>query len=103
MQLTPYLGAIYNGVLFTYEDNLVYVRGIMEEGTDHSWTSDTWYFIKVVLDYDSLMMNVWLGNEQIANDIPAIAKETSNTFALATEYGGSGVVYYDDIEIYKND
>ena len=98
----PNLGAIYNGVLFNFEDSLIYVRGITEENTGYSWNRDIWYSVKVVLDYDNLTMNVWLGNEQIASDLEAAPREISNVFALSTEYGAGGIVYYDDIEIYEN-
>lgn len=102
VQVNPNLGEVYNGVLFNYEDNLIYVRGIVPESTGYSWTQDTWYSVKVVLDYDNLLMDVWLGNDQIASDIQAATLETSNIFAVATVYGADGVVYYDDIKIYKD-
>jgi len=101
VQVSPTLGEIFNGVLFNYEDGLVHVRGVEPVGTGYVWKKNTWHLIKVVLDYDNLLMNVWLDNEQIATNIQAATRDTSNIFAVATERGASGIVYYDDIEIYE--
>jgi hypothetical protein len=46
-------------------------------------------------------MNVWVDNEQIVFGLPAVPRDWADTFALATEYGKAGVVYYDDINIYE--
>ncbi len=100
--LNPSTGTVYNGVLFDFEDGLVYVRGIAEASTGYAWSPDIWYSVRVMLNYDSLSMNVWLNNDQIASNVAAASIGTSNTFAIATEYGGGGVVYYDDILIYEN-
>lgn len=101
VKVSPTLGEIFNGVLFDYEDGLIHVRGVEPVNTGYSWKKNTWHLIKVVLDYDNLLMNVWLDNVQIASNIEAATRDTSNIFAVATEYGASGIVYYDDIEIYE--
>ncbi len=100
VKLSPTLGTIFNGVLFDYIDNHIYVRGVTPDSTGYSWQPNTWYFVRVVLDYDNLTMNVWLGPEQIAHNIVAAPRETSDIFALATEYNAEGTVYYDEISIY---
>ncbi len=102
VKLNPTLGTIFNGVLFDFNDNLVYVRGVDPQPTDFKWQKNLWYNIKVNLDYDSLLMDVWINGQKIADDIPAAEKSISDTFALATEYGAGGAVYFDNIKISKN-
>jgi hypothetical protein len=99
--LNPQLGTIYNGVWFSQEDSLIYARGIAEDSTGCVWKSDTWYSVDVSIDFVSLMMNVWVDSEQIVFDLPACPCNWTDTFALATEYGSAGLVYYDDIKIFK--
>ncbi|UCF71254.1 MAG: hypothetical protein JSW49_02955 [candidate division WOR-3 bacterium] len=95
----PQVGTIYNGVWFRSEDNSVYARGILETYTGCTWRYDTWHRVRVALDYDQLRMNVWFDDEQIVFDLPAAPREWTDTFALATEYGSAGVVYYDDVSV----
>jgi hypothetical protein len=101
--LDPTCGTIYNGVLFEYSDGLIYARGAVEDSTGYAWSYDTWYSVKVSLDYDGLRMNVWLNDEQVVFDLPAVPCEWADTFAVATEYGSPGVVYYDDISVYMQE
>jgi hypothetical protein len=101
MLLNPQLGTIYNGVWFSQADSSIYARGAVEDSTGHTWTYDTWYSVKVTLSYAQLEMNVWVDNEQIVFGLPAVPRDWTDTFALATEYGKAGVVYYDDINIYE--
>lgn len=95
--LNPLLGTIYNGIWFRGEDNLIYARGIAEDSTGVTWSRDRWYTVRVELDYPGLSMDVWLDSEQIVFDLPATPREWADTFALATEHGTAGVVFYDDI------
>jgi hypothetical protein len=97
--LNPSLGAIYNGVWFNRDDNLVYARGVVEDSTGRTWEHDTWYSVMVTLDYSQMIMNVWLGDEQIVSDLPAMPRDLTDTFALATEHGTHGIVYYDDVRM----
>lgn len=101
VMLGPNLGTIHNGVLFNFQDSLIHVRGMLNpETTSFIWRHDTWHNGKVMIDYDSLKMTVWMDNELIAHDIWAAPSEMSDTFALATAYQTGGHVYYDDIKIY---
>jgi hypothetical protein len=102
MHINPLLGAIYNGIWFREENNLVYARGIADDSTGFSWQNDVWYSVKAVLDYDALMMDVWIDDQQIVFDLPAMPSGWADTFALATEHGAGGIVYYDDIVIYDS-
>ena len=95
--LSPYLGTIYNGIWFRSDDNVVYARGIAEDSTGVLWRYDTWHRVRVELDYPALAMDVWFDNEQIVSDLPAIPRGWADTFALATEYGTAGVVFFDNI------
>jgi len=101
VKLNPSLGTIYNGILFDYNDSLVYVRGVDPQATGYKWQYGTWYNVKVGLNYDSLLMDVWINEQKIAENIPAQTKEISDTFALATEYGAGGAVYFDKIQVFK--
>jgi hypothetical protein len=101
VKISPTLGTIYNGVLFDYSDSLVYVRGTDPQATEYRWYHNTWYDIWVSLDYNSLLMDVWINGQKIADDISAASKTISDTFALSTEYGAGGAVYFDEIRIFK--
>lgn len=103
MLVNPSLGTIYNGIWFRQEDNLVYACGIAEDSTGFSWYHDVWYSVKTVLDYDALMMDVWIDGQQIVFDLPAMPSGWADTFALATEHGAGGIVYYDDIMIFESE
>ena len=100
--LNPTLGTIYNGVWFSYQDNLVYARGAVEDSTGFVWVCDTWYRVTVSVNYVQQKMNVWLDNEQVVFDLPATPLDLTDTFALATEYGSAGIVYYDDIKVFED-
>lgn len=99
--LNPQLGTIYNGVWFNEEDSLIYARGIVEDSTGVVWKSDTWYGVEVTLDIVQQKMNVWVDQEQVVFDLPAYPCTWIDTFALATEYGKAGLVYYDDVLVFK--
>lgn len=99
VSINPQVGTIHNGIWFSYADSSVYARGIAEDSTGYIWRHDTWYSVKVTLDYTQLKMNTWLNDEQIVFDLPAVPLNWTDTFALATEYGNAGIVYYDDISI----
>jgi hypothetical protein len=101
MLLNPQLGTIYNGIWFSHLDSSVYARGVMEDSTGYIWQHDTWYSVKVTLDFTQLKMNTWLNGEQIVFDLPAVPLDWTDTFALATEHGKAGMVYYDDVNIYE--
>uniref|UniRef100_A0A7V1EI59 Uncharacterized protein n=1 Tax=candidate division WOR-3 bacterium TaxID=2052148 RepID=A0A7V1EI59_UNCW3 len=58
VKISPSLGTILNGVLFDFNDSLVYVRGNDPQPTNFRWYRNTWYNIRVNLDYDSLLMDV---------------------------------------------
>jgi hypothetical protein len=97
--INPQLGTIYNGIWFSHADSSVYARGIVEDSTGYIWRYDTWYSVRVTLDYTQLKMNAWLNDEHIVFDLPAVPQSWTDTFALATEYGKAGLVFYDDVNI----
>ncbi len=97
--IDPTTGMICNGVLFDYNDGLVYAHGAVEDSTGRVWLHDTWYSVRVALDYGDLDMDVWVDDEQIVFDLPAVPMWWSDTFAISTEYGAPGIVYYDDVKI----
>jgi hypothetical protein len=101
--LNPSLGTIHNGIWFRGEDGLVYARGADEDSTGLSWSNDVWYTVRVSLDYDQLKMNAWVDGAQVVFDLPAMPLILTDTFALATQYGAGGIVYYDDIMIFEGD
>lgn len=97
--INPDLGAVVNGVQFNFEDGYVHVRGVYDYNTGQPWFRDTWYDVRVELDYDSLYMTVWFDDSVIVTDLHAAPRDTSSTFILATQYAGGGIVHYDDIYI----
>ncbi len=101
--INPTSGMICNGVLFEHSDGLIYAHGAIEDSTGHVWLRDTWYSVRVSLDYVGLSMSVWLDEEQIVFDLPAVPREWADTFAIATEYGAPGRVYYDDVCIFQHE
>lgn len=101
--INPNLGAVVNGVQFNFEDGYVHVRGLYDYNTGQPWFQDTWHDVRVELDYDSLYMAVWLDDSLIVTGLHAASRDTSRTFILATQYGGGGVVYFDDIYIMADD
>lgn len=102
VELSPTFGTIVNGVLFDYEDNRVHVRGTTGYGTSKTWQRDTWYLVRVELDYGNQAMDVWVDNQQIVNNITAAPRDTTHIFALATEHGINGSVNYDELDIYEH-
>ncbi len=100
--LNPTCGMIYNGVMFEYADGLIYVHGAVEDSTGQVWLYDTWYSVKVSLDYVGLLMNVWIDGVQVVFDLPAVPCEWADTFAIATEYGAPGIVHFDDVRIFED-
>jgi hypothetical protein len=99
--LNPQLGTIYNGIWFSHADSSVYARGIVEDSTGYIWRYDTWYSVRVTLDFMQLRMNAWLNDDQIVFDLPAVPLDWTDTFALATEHGKAGIVYFDDVNIFE--
>jgi hypothetical protein len=100
--LNPQLGTIYNGIWFSHTDSSVYARGVVEDSTGYIWEYDTWYTVRVILDFNELKMNTWVNDEQVVFDLPAVPLSWTDTFALATEYGKAGIVYYDDVDIFES-
>jgi hypothetical protein len=101
--INPTTGMVCNGVLFERDDGLIYAHGAIEDSTGLVWLRDTWYSVRVSLDYAELSMNVWLNDEQIVTDLPAVPSWWTDTFAIATEHGAAGIVYYDDLKIFRRD
>lgn len=101
VKINPTLGTIYNGVLFDFNDSMVYVRGVDPQATGYNWKRNLWYNIKVGINYDSLLMDVWINGQKIAENIPAMPKTISDTFALSTQYGAGGAAYFDKIQLLK--
>ncbi|HEX7318955.1 MAG TPA: Ig-like domain-containing protein [bacterium] len=91
-----------NFVTFSTSDFQIYATGIAGQGTGYTWAYDTWYAVKVELDYDSLLMDVWLEDTLlIASDLTAAPRDTTQIFALETQWGNDGTAYFDDIHIYE--
>ncbi|KPK73326.1 hypothetical protein AMJ87_02035 [candidate division WOR_3 bacterium SM23_60] len=103
VELDPTLGTVVNGVLFDYADSTVHVRGTTNYSTGFTWQRGTWYLVRVELDYGNDSMDVWISDQQIASNLVAAPRDTSHTFALATEYGINGSVNYDELSIYEHD
>jgi hypothetical protein len=103
VKIHPYLGTIFNGVQFDNLDHTVEVRGVDPVATGYSWTCDTWYTVKVSLDYDNRLMDVWIGNTAVAQDVVAASADTSNVFCLSTAFNTEGFVFYDDVMIYRHE
>ena len=101
--INPTTGMISNGVLFDRVDGMVYAHGAVEDSTGYRWQRDTWYAVRVSLDFVALEMDVWINDEQIVFDLPAVPSWWTDTFALATEYGAAGIVYYDNVKIFQQE
>ena len=101
VEVGPTLGTIVNGVLFDYADSTVHVRGMTGYSTGYTWQRGTWYLVRVELDYGNDAMDVWIDEQQVADNRIAAPRDTSHTFALATEYGNNGSVNYDELAIYE--
>ncbi|MEO0185033.1 MAG: hypothetical protein ABIL20_04475 [candidate division WOR-3 bacterium] len=88
-----------NAVCFSYYDHLVYVFGDTSATTSYSWTEDTWYEVRAVIDYEQLLMDVWIDTVQIINDLRAVPQNTSKTFVLCTELYSDCITLYDNVNI----
>ena len=97
--INPDLGAVVNGVQFNFEDGYVHTRGVYDYNTGQPWVMETWYTVRVEIDYDSLFMAVWFDDSLIVTGLHAAPRDTSSTFILSTQFGGGGRVHYDDIYI----
>jgi len=101
--ISPTMGMICNGVLFDHSDGMIYAHGAVEDSTGYGWLHDNWYSVRVSLDFAALEMDVWLNEEQIVAGLPAVPSWWTDTFALATEHGAAGIVYYDDVKISRQE
>jgi hypothetical protein len=99
VQPDSYSCYIYNAVCFSRADHIVYVAGETAVATGYSWTEDTWYKVRVDIDYDQLLLNAWIDTVQIMNNLNAASKNTSKNFVLCTELNTDCVAVYDDISI----
>jgi hypothetical protein len=96
--VNPQLGEIFNGVMFDYT-HTIHVRGVDPYDTGRAWQTETWYSVRVELDFESNTMDVWVDDQIIAENVESASRDTSYVFAVATETGSGGIVYYDDIMI----
>jgi hypothetical protein len=103
LELSPTLGTVVNAVLFDYVDNRVHVKGRTGYSTGKTWQRDTWYRVRVELDYTRDSMDVWIDDQQVANNIIAAPRDTTHIFALATEHGINGSVNYDELDIFEHE
>lgn len=95
---------MYNAVFFMSGDSAIYAHGITSTNTGMTWTYDTWYSVKVEIDYDSLKMDVWVDEQQIASDVDAASINISHTFCVSTQWAaisGVSTSYFDDVEVYE--
>ena len=95
----------YNGLTFDSSDDSVYAKGIPTTNTGFTWARDTWYLVKVEIDYDDLLMDVWIDGVQVVSDLEAAHQDTSNVFSISTQWlpiSGVSVSYFDDIEMYES-
>lgn len=95
---------MYNAVFFMSGDSSVYAHGITSTNTGMIWAYDTWYSVKVEIDYDSLQMDVWVDGQQVASDVDAANINTSHTFCVSTQWAsisGVSTSYFDDVEVYE--
>ncbi len=106
VRLSSATSTMYNSVRFGH-DHYIYVRGSEGTGTNTNiiWSKDVWYHVRVVINYNSQLMDVYLNGNKIASGIQAATPDVSSIFAIATtnyEGSGSGIVYYDAIKIYAS-
>ena len=67
------------------------------------WEYDTWYVIRVTVDYVNLLLDAWVDDTLEVEDLEAKAKDVSNIFFIATRnYADSeaGSLYFDDVSIW---
>ena len=95
----------FNCIIFASEDSFIYVKGISRVRTNCSWTRNSWYHVKVRLDYDNLLMYVWVNGQEIASGIESADERSSITFSIATEWRpipGISIAYFDDIDMFAS-
>jgi hypothetical protein len=95
----------YNGLTFDSDDDFVYAKGIPAINTGFTWERDTWYMVKVEIDYDDLLMDVWIDGVQVVSDLEAAHQDTSDIFSISTQWmpiSGLSVSFFDDIEMYES-
>jgi len=78
--------------------------GQVTQGTGIICQPNTWYVVKVQLDYSAGIMNVWVNGQEMIWNLPASSKQKSSIFFLGTDWLGSASgtmsAYFDDIVIY---
>ena len=95
----------YNGLTFDSDDDFVYAKGIPTTNSGFTWERDAWYLVKVEIDYDDLLMDVWIDDVQVVSDLEAAHQDTSDIFSISTQWmpiSGLSVSFFDDIEIYES-
>ena len=64
---------------------------------------DTWYDIKVHIDYTTGTMSAWINGALAVSGVPCEPKSSSSTFFVGTSWWSSGptsTAYFDNVLIY---
>jgi len=92
----------YNTITFRNE-GIISFSGAEAEIELQSWSSQTWYKVKVYCDFINLKGKVWIDDVLKAENINLVPRESVEDLCLAgRNWSGSGTstVYYDDIKLY---
>ncbi len=95
-------GPSYNAIVFR-NDGTIYTGGTNESNRFiQSYNSNTWYRIKVTLDFTQNKMDVYVNGSLKRSGISAKGESYCKKFGLATSnFSGSGtaITYFDDVKV----
>jgi len=93
-------GKWYGTVAFNEDNMKILAEGNIVLGT---WTTDTWYKVKVMLDRGTNTYNVWIDGQQKATNLNLNNNDPNIISALALQSDHPGVeVYYDDVRVFES-
>jgi hypothetical protein len=100
---SPNTSTAINHVSFTPGSEIA-VYGRESRGTGVIFRLDTWYDVKVEIDYVAAIMNVWVNGHEVVWDLPARDKSMSSIFFIGTNWSGSvyatSRAFFDNVVIY---
>ena len=103
VRTSPNTSVDFNSVDFSPGAQIT-ATGLATQGTGIICQPNTWYQVKVQLDYTAGAMNVWVNGQEMIWNLPARGKLDSNIFFMGTDWLGSASAtmsaYFDDVVIY---
>jgi hypothetical protein len=89
-------------IVFFNEDNM----NIQSEGNTMvlgTWTTGTWYHVRVILDRDAKAYDVWINGQQVGSSLGITSNDPNIINAIGLQSDHPGVeVYYDNVRVFES-